>query len=87
MKRFDATIFAAAPGVIRQMLRAPLPALPRLRHGLTAGEALAPALRRQWQEMTGTDLPQLNEGQPRRHNDQHAGEDAEHRGSQGPAPA
>ena len=56
MKRFDATIFAAAPGVIRQMLRAPLPALPRLRHGLTAGEALAPALRRQWQEVTGTDL-------------------------------
>lgn len=56
LKRFDATLFAAAPGVIRQMLRAPLPALPRLRHGLTAGEALAPALRRQWQEMTGTDL-------------------------------
>lgn len=57
MKRFDATILAAAPGVIRQMLKAgPLPALPRLRHGLTAGEALAPSLRRQWREATGTDL-------------------------------
>lgn len=56
MKRFDATILAAAPGVIRQMLKAPLPALPRLRHGLTAGEALAPALRRQWRDATGTDL-------------------------------
>lgn len=56
LKRFDATIFAAAPGVIRQMLRAALPALPRLRHGLSAGEALTPALRRQWQAATGTDL-------------------------------
>lgn len=56
MKRFDATILAAAPGVIRQMLRAPLPALPRLRHGLTAGESLSPALRIQWQAVTGTDL-------------------------------
>ena len=56
MKRFDATILAAAPGVVRQMLRAPLPALPRLRHGLVAGESLSPALRTQWQAATGTDL-------------------------------
>lgn len=56
MKRFDATIFAAAPGVIRQMLRRPLPALPRLRHGLSAGESLPPALRAAWQAATGTDL-------------------------------
>lgn len=56
LQRFDATILAAAPGVIRQMLRAPLPALPHLRHGLTAGEALAPALRDQWRAATGTDL-------------------------------
>ena len=56
MKRFDATILAAAPGVIRQMLKAPLPALPRLRHGLVAGEALSPALRDQWRSATGTDL-------------------------------
>ncbi|GAB1480419.1 AMP-binding protein [Paracoccaceae bacterium] len=56
MKRFDATILAAAPGVIRQMLKAPLPALPRLRHGLVAGEALSPALRDLWRLATGTDL-------------------------------
>lgn len=54
MKRFDATIFAAAPGVYRQMLRAPLPALPRLRHGLSAGEALPEPLRAAWQAATGT---------------------------------
>lgn len=57
MKRFDATILAAAPGVVRQMLKAgPMPALPRLRHGLVAGEALAPSLRADWQAATGTDL-------------------------------
>lgn len=56
MKRFDATILAAAPGVVRQMLKQPLPALPRLRHGLVAGESLSPALRRAWQTATGTDL-------------------------------
>jgi acyl-coenzyme A synthetase/AMP-(fatty) acid ligase len=56
MKRFDATILAAAPGVVRQMLKSPLPALPRLRHGLVAGESLSPALRQQWQAATGTDL-------------------------------
>ena len=38
-ERHQATIFAAAPGVYRQMLRAKLP-MPKLRHGLSAGEAL-----------------------------------------------
>ncbi len=57
LKRFDATILAAAPGVVRQMLKAgPMPALPRLRHGLVAGEALAPSLRADWRAATGTDL-------------------------------
>lgn len=57
MKRFDATILAAAPGVVRQMLKSgPMPALPRLRHGLVAGEALAPSLRAEWRAATGTDL-------------------------------
>ncbi|MBL4917235.1 class I adenylate-forming enzyme family protein [Szabonella alba] len=56
LKRFDATIFAAAPGVYRQMLRADLPALPRLRHGLSAGESLPPALRTEWRTRTGTDI-------------------------------
>lgn len=56
LRRFDATIFAAAPGVIRQMLRADLPPLPRLRHGLSAGESLPPDLRTAWRAATGTDL-------------------------------
>ncbi len=56
LKRFDVTFMAAAPGVFRQMLRNPLPALPRLRHGLSAGETLSPDLRRQWRVATGTDL-------------------------------
>jgi acyl-coenzyme A synthetase/AMP-(fatty) acid ligase len=53
MKRHDATIFAAAPGVFRQMLRTALPPLPRLRHGLSAGEKLPEALRAAWAEATG----------------------------------
>ncbi|MEF3047695.1 class I adenylate-forming enzyme family protein [Pseudotabrizicola sp. L79] len=56
LKRFDVTIFAAAPGVYRQMLRAPLPALPRLRHGLSAGEKLASDTRQAWQQATGTPI-------------------------------
>lgn len=51
-----ATILAGAPGIFRQMLKTTLPPLPALRHGLSAGEALAPALRQHWQSATGTDL-------------------------------
>ncbi|RUS60401.1 benzoate--CoA ligase [Pseudorhodobacter sp. E13] len=51
-----ATIFAAAPGVYRQMLRHALPALPDLRHGLSAGEALPQAIRDQWHQATGTPI-------------------------------
>jgi acyl-coenzyme A synthetase/AMP-(fatty) acid ligase len=53
MKRFDVTVFAAAPGVYRQMLRAPMPALPKLRHGLSAGEAMGADLRAAWEAATG----------------------------------
>lgn len=56
LARHETTIVAGAPGVFRQMLRAGLPPLPALRHGLTAGESLAPTLRAQWQVATGTDL-------------------------------
>jgi acyl-coenzyme A synthetase/AMP-(fatty) acid ligase len=38
------------------MLKRGLPALPRLRHGLAAGEPLLPALRAAWRAATGTDL-------------------------------
>lgn len=56
MARSKATILAAAPGVFRQVLRADIPSLPHLRHGLSAGEALPQALRDQWRSRTGTDL-------------------------------
>lgn len=51
-----ATIFAAAPGVIRKILRADLPPMPALRHGLCAGEKLAEPLRTAWRTATGTGL-------------------------------
>ncbi len=57
--RFSATIFAAAPGVYRQMLRQPSCTpdnLASLRHGVTSGEALAPALLAQFREKTGKPL-------------------------------
>jgi acyl-coenzyme A synthetase/AMP-(fatty) acid ligase len=54
LDRSRATIFAAAPGVFRQMLRTPFPVLPQLRHGLSAGEALPEATRAAWIKTTGT---------------------------------
>jgi len=56
LDRAHATIFAASPGVYRQMLRANLPALPHLRHGLSAGEALPQATRDAWSAATGTPI-------------------------------
>ncbi|KAJ56805.1 benzoate--CoA ligase [Actibacterium mucosum KCTC 23349] len=56
LKRYDATIFAAAPGVYRQVLKTPVPPLPRLRHGLSAGEKLPPGVADQWAEATGTKI-------------------------------
>ncbi len=50
------TIFAAAPGVYRQMLRHDMPPMPELRHGLTAGEKLAESIREDWRAATGTGL-------------------------------
>ncbi len=49
------SIFAAAPGVYRQMLRHPFPdKLPALRHGLSAGEQLPAPIRHAWEQTTGT---------------------------------
>ncbi|WP_296711553.1 AMP-binding protein [Rhodoblastus sp.] len=59
IRRFSATLFAAVPGVYRQMLRQPsctAENLASLRHGLTAGEALAPALQAQFRERCGKPL-------------------------------
>jgi len=54
MKQHEATIFAAAPGIYRRLLRTKLPQLERLRHGLSAGEKLPEATRTAWEEATGT---------------------------------
>lgn len=54
--RHGASLIAAAPGVFRRMLRADWKPWAALRHGLTAGERLDPALRKLWQSRTGTDL-------------------------------
>ena len=51
-----ATLFAAAPGIYRQILRHTLPQMPTLRHGLSAGEKLPDILRHQWHTQTGTDI-------------------------------
>jgi len=56
LKRFDATIFAAAPGVYRQFLKSPVLSMSRLRHGLSAGEKLPDITRRAWTEATNTPI-------------------------------
>ena len=59
MEKFRATLFAAVPGLYRQILKYnDLRAfdLSSLRHGLTAGEALGGALLEQWRTTTGKDL-------------------------------
>ena len=57
MKRHDATIFAAAPGVYRKLLTADTTlSLPKLRHGLSAGEKLSDTIRHAWEKATGTEV-------------------------------
>ena len=51
-----ATIFAAAPGVYRKILKAPLAATSSLRHGLSAGEKLPETTRNAWETATGTKI-------------------------------
>lgn len=57
LKRHDATLFAAAPGVYRKLVRPGQPlALPHLRHGLAAGEKLSDTIRQHWEDATGTPI-------------------------------
>ena len=59
LANFRATLFAAVPGVYRQILKYTDLRdfdLSNLRHGLTAGEALSVALLKQWREITGREL-------------------------------
>ena len=58
LSRHDATLFAAAPGVIRK-LNAALPdqfRIPKLRHVLSAGEKLSPDVRSTWRMKTGVEM-------------------------------
>ncbi|WP_375267382.1 class I adenylate-forming enzyme family protein [Planktotalea sp.] len=48
-----ATLFAAAPGVFRKIVRVHMPKLPHLRHALSAGEKMPVALHAAWTEATG----------------------------------
>ncbi|MEM9854406.1 MAG: class I adenylate-forming enzyme family protein [Pseudomonadota bacterium] len=57
MRRHDATLFAAAPGVLRKLLKDPVKlTLPKLRHTLTAGEHLQDPLKMAWENATGRPL-------------------------------
>ncbi len=57
LRRNRATIFAAAPGVVRKMLQGTESInLPNLRHGLCAGEKLSRSLHEHWRSATGTEL-------------------------------
>lgn len=54
LKRHEATLFAAAPGVYRKLLSDhPVLHLPKLRHGLAAGEKLSDRIREEWRAATG----------------------------------
>jgi len=54
MARHKVSIFAAAPGVYRQMLKNKLTPMPDLRHGLSAGEKLPERVRQHWNTATDT---------------------------------
>ena len=57
MKRHEATIFAAAPGVYRKILsQNEQIVLPKLRHGLTAGEKVSDQIRDAWRQAGGGEM-------------------------------
>ena len=57
MKRYKPSIFAAAPGVYRQMLKRNTHVeAPNLRHGLSAGEKLPASVSKAWRDASGTEI-------------------------------
>ncbi|WP_136635650.1 class I adenylate-forming enzyme family protein [Pseudooceanicola onchidii] len=57
MKRHEATMFAAAPGVYRKILsQNEQIVLPKLRHGLTAGEKVSDQIRNDWRAAGGGEM-------------------------------
>lgn len=55
-RQHGATILASVPGIYRQLLKFGFKPPESLRHGLVAGEALAPSLLDGWREATGCEL-------------------------------
>ena len=58
-RRFEPTVFAAAPGVYRRILKygqGLKDSFARLRHAVTAGEALSESIAEGWREATGKPL-------------------------------
>lgn len=53
LAQHKATLFAAAPGVFRKLLRAPMPNMPNLRHALSAGEKMDDSVHSEWHNKTG----------------------------------
>ena len=56
LAQHNATIFAAAPGIYRQLLKSPITPIPTLRHGLSAGEKLPDTTRAAWTSATNTPI-------------------------------
>ncbi|MBU2581758.1 MAG: AMP-binding protein [Alphaproteobacteria bacterium] len=59
IQKTEATLFAAVPGLLRQILKyadVSKPQFATLRHALTAGEAPPPGLFAEWRQRTGTEL-------------------------------
>jgi len=54
LRAHSATIFAAAPGVYRKLLKHDMSGLDALRHGVSAGEKLPESTALDWQAATGT---------------------------------
>ena len=56
LKRHDATIFAASPGIFRRLVRDKLPPMSKLRHALSAGEKLPTSVSEAWMAATNTKI-------------------------------
>lgn len=57
IRKSEATIFAAAPGVYRQILKSEsIGPIPCLRHGLSAGEKMPVSIHADWESATGTQV-------------------------------
>jgi acyl-coenzyme A synthetase/AMP-(fatty) acid ligase len=52
----NATLFAAAPGIFRKLVRKEMPVMPKLRHALSAGEKMVETLHAEWQRATGSQV-------------------------------